>query len=268
MSTLPTRPPARGGAAASGSGGGGSSQRWSRGGGGPSSGGGGRNQSVVFNSSGSAVPSSSTTAARGRGAVRVRGTRGGRGKRGRGGAAAGGNALERAGALGDEDDNDEFAEDDEDEFSEDALQYEDDEGTKANKADARLQRFTSKFEGNRFEEVSPVPFHPLLISTCSLIAGLTAPSQPCSTPQLRKVRVKERAEAMRTGAIDDPTVPRQLNARAKAFVGTCEDMCPEFEIEEREAQFNVDKLELVCPPLCFSFGCFSPGCSADPTVTS
>lgn len=73
---------------------------------------------------------------------------------------------------------------------------------------------------------------------------------------------------MRTGAIDDPTVPRQLNARAKAFVGTCEDMCPEFEIEEREAQFNVDKLELVRPTLCCTFGYLPPVCSADQTVTT
>lgn len=50
---------------------------------------------------------------------------------------------------------------------------------------------------------------------------------------------------MRSGAIDDPSVPRQLAARAAAFVGTCEGMCPAFEIEEREAQFNVDRWELV-----------------------
>ena len=43
---------------------------------------------------------------------------------------------------------------------------------------------------------------------------------------------------------DDILAPRKLGD-AVTLIGTCHDMCPEFEREEREYQNNVDRLEMV-----------------------
>ncbi|GAA97493.1 uncharacterized protein L969DRAFT_42828 [Mixia osmundae IAM 14324] len=61
--------------------------------------------------------------------------------------------------------------------------------------------------------------------------------------QLKPEREEERKQAIRSGLIPDPDKRHTLD-EAITFVGTCMDMCPAFEREEREYQKNVDKLEL------------------------
>jgi hypothetical protein len=51
---------------------------------------------------------------------------------------------------------------------------------------------------------------------------------------------------MEAGLIDDPDKPRSLS-EAIRFVGTCAEMCPEFEMHQREYQNNVEKWEIVFP---------------------
>lgn len=62
--------------------------------------------------------------------------------------------------------------------------------------------------------------------------------------QLKLLREGERAQAIAAGLIDDPAKPKALD-QALTFVGTCEDMCPMFEREQREYQNNVERWELV-----------------------
>ena len=57
----------------------------------------------------------------------------------------------------------------------------------------------------------------------------------------------EREEAIRLGLIDDPNTPRRLED-AIDFRGTCESMCPDFELVEREVQHMLDPLEKVIWP--------------------
>lgn len=44
--------------------------------------------------------------------------------------------------------------------------------------------------------------------------------------------------------MDDPLIPKRLD-EAITIVGTCPDMCPEFERYRRERENNLDKLECV-----------------------
>ena len=62
--------------------------------------------------------------------------------------------------------------------------------------------------------------------------------------QLKAAREKERADLIRRGIIDDPDNRKPLS-EALIFVGTCMEMCPMFEREERQFQKNVDKMEIV-----------------------
>ena len=62
--------------------------------------------------------------------------------------------------------------------------------------------------------------------------------------QLKIKREAERKVAVARGLIDDPDKPRSLS-EAIRFVGTCPDMCPEFEMHQREYQNNVEKWEIV-----------------------
>ncbi|KAF9203883.1 hypothetical protein BGZ49_005921 [Haplosporangium sp. Z 27] len=78
-------------------------------------------------------------------------------------------------------------------------------------ADSRLARFTAVPIGNRYEE-------------------------------LKVLRVKERENEIRKGTIADPEKRVRLED-AIAFVGTCTDMCPEFERHEREYQQNIPNTE-------------------------
>ncbi|KAF9397700.1 hypothetical protein BGX21_008597 [Mortierella sp. AD011] len=80
-------------------------------------------------------------------------------------------------------------------------------------ADSRLARFTAVPIGNKYDE-------------------------------LKVKRVKEREDAIRRGAIPDPEKRGRLED-AITFVGTCMDMCPEFERHEREYQQNVEKFEKI-----------------------
>lgn len=57
-------------------------------------------------------------------------------------------------------------------------------------------------------------------------------------------REVERKQAVAKGLIADPDKPRNLT-EAIRFVGTCPDMCPEFEMHQREYQNNVAEWEKV-----------------------
>ncbi|GAA5825303.1 hypothetical protein JCM11251_006929 [Rhodosporidiobolus azoricus] len=60
--------------------------------------------------------------------------------------------------------------------------------------------------------------------------------------ELKPLREAERLAAIKSGLIPDPSKPMRLD-EATDFEGTCEEMCPEWEREEREYQNNVDPLE-------------------------
>lgn len=60
--------------------------------------------------------------------------------------------------------------------------------------------------------------------------------------RLRAQREVERSNAIRDGLIDDPSKPKELDYALK-FIGTCMDMCPEFEREQREFQKNLERWE-------------------------
>lgn len=54
----------------------------------------------------------------------------------------------------------------------------------------------------------------------------------------------KRKDAIRNGSLADPDKPTSL-ANAITPVGTCQDMCPEFERVERIVQLMVDGCEKV-----------------------
>ncbi|GAA5964653.1 hypothetical protein JCM3765_007659 [Sporobolomyces pararoseus] len=78
-------------------------------------------------------------------------------------------------------------------------------------SDARRKRFESTLPNNRYLELKPL-------------------------------REEQRLKAIKQGLIPDPSKPMRLD-QATDFEGTCEEMCPEWEREEREYQNNVDPLE-------------------------
>lgn len=61
--------------------------------------------------------------------------------------------------------------------------------------------------------------------------------------ELNALREEERSDAVRRGLIDDPNKPKALE-EAGVFHGTCQDMCPLYEREQREYQNNVERWEL------------------------
>ena len=76
--------------------------------------------------------------------------------------------------------------------------------------------------------------------------------QGLNLDQLKVKREAERKLAIANGLIDNPDKPRNLS-EAISFIGTCLDMCPEFEMHQREFQNNVEKLEIVSTFLSNSF---------------
>ncbi|BGP50022.1 actin cytoskeleton and mitosis protein [Rhodotorula kratochvilovae] len=78
-------------------------------------------------------------------------------------------------------------------------------------SDARKKRFEASLPNNRYLELKPL-------------------------------REAQRLRAIKEGLIPDPSKPMRLD-EATDFEGTCEEMCPEWEREEREYQNNVDPLE-------------------------
>ncbi|GAA5977587.1 hypothetical protein JCM10908_005031 [Rhodotorula pacifica] len=60
--------------------------------------------------------------------------------------------------------------------------------------------------------------------------------------ELKPLREEQRLAAIKAGTIPDPSKPMRLD-QATDFEGTCQEMCPEWEREEREYQNNVDPLE-------------------------
>ncbi|KAL5480289.1 SAC3_1 [Sanghuangporus weigelae] len=79
---------------------------------------------------------------------------------------------------------------------------------------------------------------------------LSTPAPPTSNgtgrtwEELVKAREEERARAIREGKMDDPTKPKRLE-EAITMLGTCQDMCPEFERYRRERENNLDKWECI-----------------------
>lgn len=61
--------------------------------------------------------------------------------------------------------------------------------------------------------------------------------------ELTLLRDEERADAIRRGLIDDPERPKALED-AQVFRGTCMDMCPFYEREQREYQNDVKRWEI------------------------
>lgn len=59
-----------------------------------------------------------------------------------------------------------------------------------------------------------------------------------------KARERERADAIRHGQIADPDKPRSLR-EAVTPVGTCQDMCAEYERVQRVVQKDVWDEEMV-----------------------
>ena len=62
--------------------------------------------------------------------------------------------------------------------------------------------------------------------------------------QMKQQRDGARLEYIRQGVLPDPDKAQDLSA-AKSLLGTCMEMCPEFEREEREFQNEGDALEMV-----------------------
>lgn len=61
--------------------------------------------------------------------------------------------------------------------------------------------------------------------------------------ELTALREEERAKSIKLGLIDDPEKPKALE-EARAFRGTCQDMCPRYEREQREYQNDVKRWEI------------------------
>lgn len=60
--------------------------------------------------------------------------------------------------------------------------------------------------------------------------------------RLRKARETRRATLIQEGRMQDPTKARSLGG-AENLVGTCQEMCPAFELVERDMQRELDPLE-------------------------
>lgn len=69
-------------------------------------------------------------------------------------------------------------------------------------------------------------------------------SNRANTIQLKKRREQERLDAIANGFLADPNRPRSL-AEAITPVGTCQDLCAEFERLERIVQNDVWEAEKV-----------------------
>lgn len=74
----------------------------------------------------------------------------------------------------------------------------------------------------------------------------------CSTrvetaTQMKSNRDAEKERFIAAGLMNDPYKPVSLKD-AITMVGTCTDMCPEYERYEREYQNNVDRWEAVSVP--------------------
>jgi len=61
--------------------------------------------------------------------------------------------------------------------------------------------------------------------------------------ELTIAREREREDAIKQGLIDDPDKPKALED-AQIFRGTCMDMCPLYEREQREYQNDVKRWEM------------------------
>ncbi|KAI9031515.1 SAC3/GANP/Nin1/mts3/eIF-3 p25 family-domain-containing protein [Phycomyces nitens] len=61
--------------------------------------------------------------------------------------------------------------------------------------------------------------------------------------ELKHNRILERKQAIEDNLIADPNIPRRLED-AIEFRGTCQTMCPEFELVEREYQNGLDSIEM------------------------
>lgn len=76
---------------------------------------------------------------------------------------------------------------------------------------------------------------------------LTDPAMGKYSQNMRKHKEKVREVLMREGIIDDPDKPKRLS-EAIDFKGTCEEMCPQFEIMERLLENRDDSFEKEVQP--------------------
>ena len=93
-----------------------------------------------------------------------------------------------------------------------------------------------RFPGNHFLEVS----HLAEVNTLGANEHMTF-------LQLKAMRPSMRAHSIKNKLISDPEHRTDLSG-AITVVGTCLDMCPEYERHEREFQKDVDDWERVCIP--------------------
>ena len=93
-----------------------------------------------------------------------------------------------------------------------------------------------RFPGNRFLEVS----HPAKVT-------ILGTNDHMAILQLKAMRPSMRAHSIKHKLISDPEHRTDLTG-AITVVGTCLDMCPEYERHEREFQKDVDDWEKVCIP--------------------
>ncbi|KAI7493967.1 hypothetical protein KC357_g858 [Hortaea werneckii] len=105
----------------------------------------------------------------------------------------------------------------------------------------------SGFRANGFKSAQQQPSksNPFASNTTAAPAPSSAPASDGTAPtlsqrqaQLEKARDRERKDAIAKGFIADPNKARTL-AEAITPVGTCRDMCAEFERVERTIQFDV-----------------------------
>lgn len=100
-------------------------------------------------------------------------------------------------------------------------------------SEGRRKRFESTLSNNRYLEVRSSP---RIISLRRILIV---------DVKLKPLREAQRISDIRRGLIPDPLKAMRLD-EATDFAGTCNDMCPEWEREEREYQKNVDLWERVC----------------------
>ncbi|KAJ8610195.1 hypothetical protein MRB53_038696 [Persea americana] len=99
-----------------------------------------------------------------------------------------------------------------------------------------------------YAHLKPADMPPRLLKKARGGAALQRKEVPNGTPEarynvLKKRRESERAQAIKDGRMADPNKPTSL-ADAITMVGTCKDMCPEFERLERTVQNDVWGQEL------------------------
>ena len=118
-------------------------------------------------------------------------------------------------------------------------------GTRGNGTTNALRRFGNGLTNGEAVKASEIPSigpHPVIT------VSATSPEFKNHVHEVwlkyKDYRVQERAHAISTKQISDPNKRTKLS-EAIAFVGSCETMCPYFEMVDRIHGLNVDKCERV-----------------------